>query len=91
MEAIALFSRPEGEFEVLLTGKADKVVLESLKERNEIFGLKLFAMVSAVKALGGSVERQKNDFVLGQQRGLWGHEKGLPQGAGDSSYNREFP
>ena len=41
-------------------------------------------------SIGSTAERQKNDFVLGQQRGFGGHGKSLLQGAGNPSYNRKF-
>ena len=59
MAAIALFSRPTGEFMVQLKGKAEDLLLKSLKETNEIFGLELFAMVSAVMALGGQLKEKE--------------------------------
>ena len=52
MAAIALFPRPPGEFMAQLKGKDENLLIESLAETNEILGLELFAMVSAVIALG---------------------------------------
>ena len=51
LAAVALFSGNE-EVTVLLTGTADKKLLKSLETTNEIYGLEMFAMVSAVITLG---------------------------------------
>ena len=47
MAAIALSARPEGDFTALPKGAAEKVVLGNLRGTNEIFGLEMFATVSA--------------------------------------------
>ena len=49
---------------VQLKGKAEDLLLESLKETNEIFGLELFAMVSAVMALGGQLKGKRMILFL---------------------------
>ena len=52
MTAVALFSRQLREFTVSLKGAAEQVLLESIKDTNEISGLGTFAMVAGVVALG---------------------------------------
>ena len=64
MAAIALFSRPAGEFMVQLKGKAEDLLISSLAETNEIFGLELFAMVSAVMALGEQLRGKRMILFL---------------------------
>ena len=49
---------------VQLKGKAEDLLLESLKETNEIFGLELFAMVSAVMALGEQLKGKRMILFL---------------------------
>ena len=44
---------------VQLKGKAEDLLLNSLKETNQIFGLELFAMVSAVITLGDQLKEKK--------------------------------
>ena len=51
MAAVALSSGSE-EVIVLLKGTAEKQLLKSLETTNEIYGLEMFAMVSAVATLG---------------------------------------
>ena len=53
MAAVALLSRQQGEFTVLLKGSAEQLLLESPRGAKEIFDLETFAMVAAVAALGG--------------------------------------
>ena len=58
MAAVALFSGAK-EVTVLLTGAADKKLLRSLETTNEIFGLEMFAMVSAVITLGDQLRGKR--------------------------------
>ena len=57
--AIASLSGPEGEFMVSLRGTAEKVLNDSLKETNVIFGFEPFALASAAIALGGRLRRKR--------------------------------
>ena len=58
MAAVALFSGTK-EVTVLMTGVADKKLLRSLETTNEIFGLEMFAMVSAVITLGDQLRGKR--------------------------------
>ena len=52
MAAVASFSGEEEDLTVLLKGSADKDLLRALRATNEIYGLEMFAMVSAIITLG---------------------------------------
>ena len=58
MAAVALFSGAK-EVTVLLTGAADKKLSRSLETTNEIYGLEMFAMVSAVITLGDQLRGKR--------------------------------
>ena len=61
MAAFALF---ENDFAVELKGTASEVLLRSLESTNEIYGLELFAMVSAVRALGEQLRGKRTILFL---------------------------
>ena len=59
-----MFPGPVGEFTVPLKGIAEKVAIDSSMETNEIFGLELFAMASAVIAFGAQMGRKRMILFL---------------------------
>ena len=64
MAAVAFFSGAK-EVAVLLTGAADAKLLRSLETTNEIYGLEMFAMVSAVITLGDQLRGKRIMLFLG--------------------------
>ena len=58
LAAVALFSG-DRQVTVLLTGAADKKLLRSLEATNEIYGLEMFAMVSAIVTLGDQLRGKR--------------------------------
>ena len=54
-----------GEFAVLIRGAAEAELINSLRGASEISGLKMFAMVAAVAALGGQLQGKRVGLFLG--------------------------
>ena len=59
------FSKRESEFVVLLKGNAELLLLDSIGEANEVSGLEMFAMASAVVARGEQLRGKGVILFLG--------------------------
>ena len=66
------------------------MLLESIKDTNEIYGLEMFAMVAGVVALGEQLRGKRVMLFSGRQRGSRSPDKSVVKNPDDFSSRRKF-